>query len=152
MKRNLWILMLCLVVLAGCATYKGIKPIYPEVGHPNMPKVVDSLQPTFRWEPVPERGATYDFIVYECIKDDDFWKGPRRAVGREIYYREGLNQTEHKIEESLKPNREYFWSVRLRHGQFAQSWSLYNYELFLGTAYMHAKNLPFLFETPPIKE
>jgi hypothetical protein len=130
MKQNLWISTIFLIVLVGCTTYKGIKPIYPEVGHPNMPKVVDSLQPTFQWEPLPERGATYDFIVYECIKEEDFLKGPRRALGREVYYREGLNETKHKIEEPLKPDSEYFWSVRLRHGQYASSWSLYDYDFF----------------------
>lgn len=135
------------LIMASCTSFRGVKPLYPEPGHPGSPPKVDSLQPTFRWETASTSGATYDFIIYECLKVSD-WKGTKRSVGREIYYREGLTATEHQIEEPLKPHSEYYWSIRTRHGDKVSTWALYDYTLFLGTAYMKAKNQPFLFKTP----
>jgi hypothetical protein len=135
-------------LLLGCTSFKGIKPIYPKVGNPNSPKAVDSLTPTFKWEPSKEPGVTYDFVIYEGIKEESFWKGTKRAMGRRVYYREGLTETEHTIREPLKPDTEYYWSVRTRNGDKVSEWSLYDYTLFLGTAYMHAGNAPFMFKTP----
>jgi len=113
-----------------------------------MPKAVESLQPTFRWEASPEPGVLYDFIVYEGIKVESFWEGTKRSVGREVYYRQGLKMAEHKIEEPLKPDTEYYWSVRTRRGNRVSEWAIYDYTLFLGTAYMRASNRPFVFKTP----
>ncbi len=70
MRHTKWILIMCLSILVGCTTFKGLKPVYPEVGHPNFPKKVDSLQPTFRWQPSPEPEVIYDMIVYEGIKEE----------------------------------------------------------------------------------
>jgi len=149
MKARIWILLtILLLMLTGCTSFKVLKPIYPEVGNPNYPKVVESLKPTFQWEPSQEPDVAYDFVIYEGIKEEDFWKGTKRAVGREVYYREGLTEPKHTIEESLKPDVEYYWSVRIRRGQMVSSWSLYDYTLFLGTGYMRAANHPFIFKTP----
>lgn len=152
MKRYTIITVLSVILFLGCTSFKGIKPIYPAVGNPNMPKAVDSLTPTFRWEPSKEPGVTYDFVVYEGIKEETFRKGTKRAVGRQIYYREGLTGTEHVIEEPLNPDSEYYWSVRTRIGDAVSQWSIYDYTLFLGTAYMHAGNAPFIFRTPKAEE
>ncbi len=148
MRHTKWILMMCWVILIGCTTFKGLKPVYPAVGNPNYPKTVDSLQPTFRWEPSPEPNVIYDLIVHEGIKEESFWKGTKRAVGREVYYREGLEAREHRIEEPLKPGTEYYWSLRIRRGQTVSDWSVYNYFLFLGTGYVSMNNHPFIFKTP----
>ena len=148
MKRRICAFIISAFVLIGCTSFSGVKPLYPKVSNPNYPTTVENLQPTFRWEPLPESDVTYDFIIYEGIKEESFLKGVKRAVGREIYYRERLKETEHKIEEPLKPGAEYYWSVRMRKGQNVSKWSLYDYTLFLGTAYMKASNYPFLFKTP----
>lgn len=149
MKKHFGIFLFLLAfVMASCTSFRGVKPLYPEPGHPASPPKVESLQPTFRWEPSSDSGVSYDFIIYECLKVSDFWKGTSRSVGREIYYRQGLNSTEHKIEETLKPDSEYYWSIRTRQGETVSPWALYNYTLFLGTAYTKATNQPFLFKTP----
>ncbi len=148
MKTNFLVLIVVSLVLAGCTSFHGIKPIYPEVGNPNFPKQVDSLQPTFRWEPSPESDVIYDFIIYAGIKVESFVEGTKRSVGREVYYRQGLKEPEHKIEEPLKPDTEYYWSIRARRGEKVSEWAIYDYTLFLGTAYMKAGNRPFIFKTP----
>jgi hypothetical protein len=149
MKRSIWILMISGVVLISCTRSTGVKPIYPEVGYHNITLIkVDSLQPTFRWK--PWLGAvTYDLIIYEAItKPWSFWTGvQQQQVGREIYYREGLKETEHKIEEPLRPRTAYFWSVRIRKGQEVSDWSLYDYPAFW-YAINKGWHYPFLFDTP----
>lgn len=141
------VLFLLAFILAGCTSFHGLKPLYPDPGHPSSPKKVESLQPTFRWQASSTQGVTYDLIIYEGIKVSD-WKGTKRSVGREVYYREGLTGTEHRMEEPLKPKSEYYWSIRARNGDKVTAWSLYDYTLFLGTAYVKATNQPFIFQTP----
>lgn len=147
MKRTVCILTICLLLLIGCTSFSGIKPYYPKVGDPNYPTKVDSLQPTFKWKSSPGAEA-YDFIIYECIVTKDIWETTMRTVGREVYYREGLKETQHSIEEPLKPKCEYYWSVRIRQGQKVSDWSLYNYYLYMGVADVSGNNLPFSFQTP----
>ncbi len=138
------------LVLAGCGgtAFPLLKPVYPEAGNPVSPNEVDSLQPTFRWEPAKEPDMSYDFILYECIKTTDIWKGTSRTMGRELYYREGLTVTEHRIEDPLAPGKEYFWSVRLRKEDKVSRWAVYHYQpdIFLGG--VAVRNYPFLFKTP----
>ncbi len=75
MRINFLVVIVVSLILIACTSFHGIKPIYPAVGNPNYPTQVDSLQPTFRWEPSPEPDATYDFIIYEGIKVESVWKG-----------------------------------------------------------------------------
>lgn len=138
-----------ILLLAGCTSFHGLKPIYPEVGHPRSPPQVDSLQPTFRWEPAPGHDVSYDFIIYEGIKVESFWEGTKRSVGKEVYYRQDLQTPQHRIEEPLRADAEYYWSVRTRRGEKVSEWTLYDYTMFLGTAYVSFTNQPFLFTTPP---
>jgi hypothetical protein len=149
MKRGICVFVASAFVLIGCASFTGVTPLYPKVGVPNDPSIVESLQPTFRWKPSAQSEVTYDFIVYEGIKEESLRElRVKRAIGREIYYREGLKETEHKIEEPLKPGTEYYWSVRIRKEQNVSTWSLYNYEAYLGVTWIKARNCPFIFETP----
>lgn len=141
-------LVTLLVVLFGCTSFRGIAPIYPEVGNPNYPQLADSLQPTFKWQPVSEPEITYDFIMYEVLKNESFMEGTKRFVGKKVYYRQGLIKSEHTMEEILKPGSEYYWSVRTRRGDKISEWSIYDYTLFLGTAYVNQANRPFIFKTP----
>ena len=151
MKRLAWVLILGLLGLTACTTFHGVKPIYPGVGNPNYdPPTVDSLQPILRWKPSPVPDVSYDLIIYECVKAGSFgsWEGIQRTMGKVAYYREGIPEPEHKVEESLKADREYYWSVRVRQGEKVSAWSVYDYDLFLVTAYMFAKNQFFRFKTP----
>ena len=140
-------LLLAVAALAACTRFSGIAPVYPDVGNPNFPPVVDSLQPTLSWKPDP-KATGYDLIIYQGIKTVSFVHGTKRSVGPEVYYREDLHATSHKVEIVLKPNQEYYWSVRARNGKLVARWSVYDYTLFLGTAYVAFHNQPFLFVTP----
>jgi hypothetical protein len=140
-------LVLSSLALVGCTTFTGVKPVYPDVGNPNFPSVVDSLQPTFQWEPRLDADS-YDFAIFESIRTDSLLEGIKRSVGKQVYYREELRDTKHRLEEPLKPATEYYWSVRVRRGSNVSPWSLYHYTLFLGTGYTRASNFPFIFKTP----
>lgn len=151
MRHLQWILVVGLLLgLPACTTFRGISAVYPEiVGHPQLsPAIVDSLQPILRWKASPEQDASYDLIIYEGIKTWSLSRGYERAVGKEVYYRERFKETEHKIEEALKPSSEYYWSVRVRRGEQVSAWSVYNYELFVGVVWVSTRNSLFRFQTP----
>jgi len=149
MKLSRWILA-GLLALAACslpstATIHGVTPISPELGFSGWTDrrtTVETIQPTFRWEPVDERDARYDLIIYES-------HGRYAAVGREVYYREGLAEPEHTLEVPLQPNREYYWSVRVRRGEEVSEWSRFDYTYRPGTWGEREEEYPFfLFRTP----
>lgn len=147
MNRGVPAFVVVLLLLSGCTTPRGITPIYPAIGNPNFPRQVESLQPTFEWEIVPEVDA-YDLAVYEVVKTGSLWEPTTRTMGREIYYREGLKAPRHKIEMTLTPTQEYYWSIRTRVGDSVSDWSVYDYTLFLGTGVYQEKSTPFIFKTP----
>lgn len=128
MRRWLWVIAGGFLGLTACgrATIHGVTPIYPKVGL--RPPTVESLRPTFRWEPVAEPDARYDFITYES-HELARWEW---AIGKEVYYREGLKEAEHKLEVLLQPNRAYYWSMRVRRGEIISDWSRFDYSEYLG--------------------
>jgi hypothetical protein len=139
MKLWRWVLAGLLALQAcgvvGSTTIHGVTPIYPEVSS-SYPTKVDSLQPTFRWEAVIEPDVRYDFIVYERRQIETL--GPYKtrgvfhfssffmAIGREVYYREGLEKPEHRVEVPLRPTMLYFWSIRVRRGEDVSEWSRFD--------------------------
>jgi hypothetical protein len=48
------------------------------------------------------------------------------AIGREVYYREGLEKPEHRVDVPLRPTMRYFWSVRVRRGEDVSEWSRFD--------------------------
>ena len=149
MRRFISAIGFVLGILAGCTTFHGVEPIYPEaVGVlPTMPFRVDGLRPTFQWRPVPG-AASYDLVIYRGIKTESWQGGINIAMGKEVYYREALPGPQHRIEVTLEPGSIYFWSVRTRHGSQVSEWSRYDYTAFLGTMYITKENAPFMFYTP----
>ena len=114
--------LIALLMLAGCYTVSGLKPIYPEVVKSHAGSgffEVDSLQPIFRWESFPppqdlskDEGAlvgrihnvTYELIIIKF-----------RGEGlppKTIYIRDKLPEPSHQIEDPLEPSTKYIWSVR----------------------------------------
>jgi hypothetical protein len=136
----------------GCTTFHGITAITPKAGHPYNPTEVESLQPVLKWKPSSQIDATYDVIIYEGIEVVDQYSrrktDSKRVSGIEVYYREGLKETEHKVEEPLKPDKEYHWAVRVRERNKVSEWSSYDYFLFGGVAWVKGNNLWFMFKTP----
>ena len=123
MKLSRWVLvgLLGLLGLMACCTrIHGVTPISPRAKISTT--AVETLQPTFRWKPAAEGDVRYDFIILEShphLESHPYGE----VVGREVYYREGLQEPEHTLEVSLLPDREYYWSVRVRHGQEVSEWS-----------------------------
>lgn len=115
-------------------SFFGLRPEYPGVRGPlTGDKLigewfewtkVDSLQPTLRWEPFPRpqdreaSGLDLRNRVYTVTYDLKISRGaPDFAKSRSmelIYERSGLTAPYHKLEQSLEPNRKYFWAIRAR--------------------------------------
>ena len=147
MKYWVFVLTIILLGLSACTTFHGLTLVSPKAGHPNAPTKVDTLQPTLKWKPSSQTDVAYDVIIYEGI---EMATGNRLAglVGKEAYYRQGIKETEHKVEDVLKPKTEYYWSVRVRQGEQVSDWSRYDYFLFGGVGWVSGKNLLIRFETP----
>ena len=141
MKRSRWILAGLLALMAcTTTTIHGITPTSPRAGlsyWTDRPRVVETLQPTFRWEPVAESNVRYDFVIFES------YDSIAAVVGRKVYYRERLQEPEHTLEVSLQPDREYYWSVRVRRGEEVSKWSRFYYYAFHGC--MGERNVEFAF-------
>jgi hypothetical protein len=154
MNRWIYPLMLTILVwLPACVTPHGtsqIKPISPAVGDPHLFRKVASLQPTLQWEPPPAPGTTYDLVIYEGIKVTSFWKGTKRSIGRQVYYRQGITTSSHRVEDTLKPNMEYYWSVRVRRDGIVSDWAKYDYKALTPIYYKEGRALPFMFKTPKL--
>jgi len=150
MKRTIvTLLMTSVIATLACNTYNVVKPLYPKVGGGSVP-VVDTLQPTFKWEYLGTDTHTsqynrYDHVVHEVIVNKE--NTPQKVVGDRVYYRESIMGTEHQMEEPLKPGSEYCWSVRQRQGDVVGSWARYNQTAFIGVAVIGKNNALFRFKT-----
>lgn len=139
------------LVFAGCAvqtTVSGFRPVYPESTHSfgnPAPDIldwtkVDSLQPTLRWQPFPGEhqrfpgGQVTPFVeldpasVRDVSYDLRIWTVRKRTPGDLAYEVDGLKEPSHKLERPLKPDTEYYWSVRAQFNLDGQrrvsEWSL----------------------------
>lgn len=131
MMRAILGLAVLVLALAGCTTYHGLRPINPE----NTDKTTQ-VRPVFQWEPASESGVKYDLVIYELIRRD---RVP--TAGEMVYSREGLQQTEHKIETDLTPGKEYLWSVRTRSDTSVGPWSRYDFDGFYIVYSVRQRNL-----------
>ena len=147
-KRWLSIALVILFGSASCMTFHGIEPIDPKAGNPSVPHQVESLQPTLRWKPSPNRGATYDVVIYEERVVSVAPLNRQRQAGRVIYLRQNLTTSEHKVEEVLEPNSRYYWSVRERNNGAVSNWSKYDYSAYYCLGAADYRNSLFTFETP----
>jgi len=142
----------CLLVVSGCTTYNGLKPVYPPAGQGSA-TVVESMQPTLRWEADRDPSAMYDLKIVEGILSvAGVWNASWDA-GRMVYHREGLREPQHQVETPLDSSGLYLWSVRSRRSDGSVSvWSTYNH--YFGFAVPGASSFalschqPFRFRTP----
>ena len=128
-----------LILSSGCASFRGPRPIYPAVD-----ETVNTLRPTFSWEPTSELGVTYDLAVVQKTSEDTFHK----EGGAYAYYVHGLAAPEHHVPRPLEPGVVYLWSVRVRRGNEVTDWSSYaqkqTYVLWTTTTFR-----PYWFRTSP---
>lgn len=141
-----------ILFLTGCVVMKfhpQLKPLEPSLTYTLGPKTVTSLRPTFKWEASDEPDVTYDFII--CEAGDS----PGRNLwykGEPVYYRQGLENTEHAIDSMLLPNRVYLWSVRIRKGEEVQPWSCTNFFAAGPGAHSSGEGWFFPFKTPKMED
>jgi hypothetical protein len=107
----------------------GLAPTYPRVrgSHveddvsflPSNWTTVDSLRPTLSWQAfpreadikaAPEEMGRVKNVRYDLVIAREHNLAPVEVV----YWREGLRDTRHTLDTSLKPNTRYFWTVRAR--------------------------------------
>ena len=108
------VLALCaLTSCVGVATYGNLTPTYPKphAGRSYAPVVVDSLQPTFKWE-VPASGRNVDFIIWEAFKSGKGLMAPYDSRGDVVYSKDNIAGGEHHLEKALLPDTVYVWSIR----------------------------------------
>ena len=156
-----WLVVLSVFWISGCVGYGGtfnetVFADYPKtkqlgpVTEPYSPPIIDSLKPTLRWSPIDEplESDNYDIVLYEAYQNST----PAWAIGREVYYRQGLLALEHTLEIQLKPNKAYYWAIRIRRDEKpASKWSRFIYLsgcTFIGSACARAHFPYFLFITP----
>lgn len=144
-------MLLASLGLIGCQSFHGMKPIKPRTSPPWPPAVVKSLQPKLQWEPSKQLDATYDLIIYEEDPSKRtlflFSRENFQNIGETVYYREGLKETEHRVEDPLKPGTRYYWTVRVRHNGAVSEWSRYDF-MPISPLGDREVNLLFSFMTP----
>ena len=95
----------------------GIRPEYPEVNYDTFP-MVDSNQPTLRWEKFPPstepETQTARSQISHTTYDLRIWRAEGEDPGILVYARENLSTPFHHLEEPLEPATNYFWTVRAR--------------------------------------
>ena len=157
--RFIFALIVGTLGFVACVTHQPLTPIYPQAQViPEFPTPVDSLQPILKWKPLSERNMTYDVIIYEGVRVQipHYFLGTKLVEryenkpmpGKVVYYREDIKEAHHRIEEPLKPNAEYFWSIRTRKGDNVTPWATLDYSVFYGIGHAAGKNVPFTFKTP----
>jgi hypothetical protein len=108
-----------LAILSGCGgmTVVGLHPVYPPLEkrvfatHCEFVEV-DSLQPTFQWQPFPRPADDFAVRIQDVSYELGVWTMTQGPSGRIRYSREGLKLPSHKLEEPLEPSILYLWSVR----------------------------------------
>ena len=119
-------ILLVFVIFTGCMGTRivGLRPEYPPVRVETFSLYcalveVDSLQPTFRWQPfefprnIPSNQSETDFENIENVTYEiRIWKTTAGRSGKLVYSRKGLTVPYHRIQAPLAHRTEYLWSIR----------------------------------------
>lgn len=146
--KTLLAMGLAVSVLSSCTSiaFPVITPVSPRPSVDNHYPRAESVRPTFQWQSLGE-ATTYDVVVYESHEatyGEGLYIRSTSLVGKRIYYREGLTQTEHTVEEPLLAGRRYVWSVRAHQNDRVTPWATYSFHGLGGSG----ANQLFGFETP----
>jgi hypothetical protein len=143
--RYRFLSVIFLLLSVGCTSFQVVKPDSPASAVGFGIGRVDSLTPNLSWQQAEGNNVTYDLVLYEAIKEEGYVTGGYFVVpGPRVYYRKAITRTNHHVEMRLKPNTQYFWSVRVRQDQRVSRWSTYHYTDPLLTQ----RNSSFTFKTP----
>lgn len=127
--------------------FSGITPISPAVKSSGFP-VTKTQSPTFSWRPSANPAVSYDLIVYEAASYTTSGIMTSYMTGRKVIYQEGLTQPSWPMQNPLKPNTRYYWSVRLREGNTVSWWSTQSHFSFMILAVSSGSGQWFQFQTP----
>lgn len=99
----------------GC----GLSPQYPKPEYGFFKKCqefveIDSVQPVFKWEALSELEDNSLGFISRVVYDLKIWKADKGYLGDLVYGRNGLESSQHKIENPLEFSTSYFWTVRAR--------------------------------------
>ena len=126
----------------------GVTPLTPTVEYlPDKFPRIQSLTPTFSWEPSQREGVSYDLIIYEWVKGS-FGPAYVSVKGKVVRYEEGLTEPRWQTRVPLESNTRYYWSVRLRQGDRVTAWSTQGHFVFLLFAWSSGSGQWFEFRTP----
>ena len=142
MKFYLLTMAAGVLAMTSCATkHNPIEPVRPKItfGNPAKVHTVDSLRPTLEWKAPAEPGVTYDVIVYTGVPTVLYYER-----GKEVYYHEKIEGTQHIIQQALSPDTVYVWSVRVRKGTNTTAWITYDFV----NLNARGRNLLWSFKTP----
>jgi len=139
----------------GKTTENGLEVVGPRQktgSHANNPRKVKSLQPALEWKAHFANEVTYDVVIYKAVGS---FKNRVRLwdAGPRVYYREGLSDTVHQVEEPLVPGTQYLWTVRSRVNNEISEWSSFTVrKKYMGMTTLQLTDLFFLFQTPEAKK
>jgi hypothetical protein len=125
----------------------GVKPIYPSGVRGN---VVDSTMPTLKWTASSQPEVAYDIAIYDVVKYPRNQTGLVKdsITGKLVHYSQGVAQPSLKLLQPLRPNTQYYWSVRLRKGETVSTWSTCVIVDFYVLALEVGRGQLFSFTTP----
>jgi hypothetical protein len=130
--RSIALLVSAMALLTSCKTVVhegGLQPVSPKVTlwAANAAHRAESLQPTLIWEDPSGTGGIYDVIIYSGVRKEQGGNSQSYYVpGKELYFREGVSGTSHKVETPLPPKTICVWAVRVRDGGTTGPWSKYS--------------------------
>ena len=114
-------IILVFSILSGCSSVSivGLHPEYPPVEKKTFATYcdfvkVDSLQPTFQWQPFPRLEGNFADRVQDVTYELRIWTTVPGPAGKLKYARDGLELPSHQLKEPLDPSSRYLWSVRAR--------------------------------------
>ncbi|MBN1571303.1 MAG: hypothetical protein JXA73_25940 [Acidobacteria bacterium] len=117
LKRSIGLMTILFLGLTSCvhrSRYTVIRPLSP-VPDKEGYAWVDSVNPTLCWKlsrGTPSPDMTFDLVIYEKGPRDRNYYPPKGWIYRkQVYYRDGLKETEHRVEITLEPQRRYLWTV-----------------------------------------
>lgn len=130
-------------------SFHGVIPTTPEASIHSFQKI-NSLSPSFKWQPSSQKNVSYDLIIYEAaiFYFDGFQKV--YLPGKIFLLEENIKEPNYELEKELKPGTNYYWSVRLREDNEVSTWSLFHYIYNYVIGVSSGFNQLFSFSTPSI--
>ena len=117
--RNSLSMFLLACILSGCGgvAVTGLRAVYPPVEKKTFAVStefveVDSLEPTFQWQPFPQPEDDLANRVQDVTYEIRIWAATSGPAGKLIYSHDGIQQPSHKLEKPLAPSTRYLWSIR----------------------------------------